>query len=188
MTPVPTNDASFIGMTSMIEAIAPGELSKKTPAPTKATRTVTLADAEPVPRKWLLNGIIVLGLIAAIAIILALVMRGQKQSDAKPETPGGTSPKSEPAKTTVTVPKDDAEDKQKLKALVQKLEKGKTCEQRREAIADLVELGDPEAIPKLKQHRHRWYGCLPVIGCRGDANACLTKEADAAIQKLTPPT
>jgi serine/threonine protein kinase len=193
ITPVPTNDASFIGLTSMIEAIAPGELSKQTPAPARAdeanvmaTRTVTLADVEPVPRKWLLNAIIVLGLIAATAIILALVMRGEKQPDAKPELLGAASPASDSGKTKVTVPKDD--DKQKLKALIQKLEKGKTCEERRSAIPDLVELGDPEAIPKLKQHRHRWHKCFPVVGCRADANACLTKDAEAAIQKLTPPT
>ena len=190
ITPVPTNDASFIGMTSMIEAIAPGQLSKTTPAPKRAddaeaaaARAATLADVEPVPRKWLLNAMIALGLVAAIAIVLALVLRGDSskpsEKPADPAQPMITPPVSKPA--------DEEADKAKLKAIIQKLEKGKTCEDRREAVAELVELGDPAAIPKLKQHRHRWYGCLPIVGCRGDANACLTKDANAAIEKLTPP-
>jgi len=71
----------------------------------------------------------------------------------------------------------------KMKALLHDLEAGKTCAERRQAVLELQELGDPRAIPDLKKWRHRYYGGIVGIG-ESDANACLTKDADAAIKAL----
>ncbi len=61
----------------------------------------------------------------------------------------------------------------RLDAALQSLQSGTTCAERKKAIATLVELGDPEAIPAIKKARNR-----------GKPNACLRATADEAIKTL----
>ena len=70
-----------------------------------------------------------------------------------------------------------------LKAALHDLDAGKTCAVRKAAIPKLVALGDKSAIPALKKARYRGRGGLLGIGER-NANACLRKDAEAAIKSL----
>src|SRR5262249_25418924 len=56
---------------------------------------------------------------------------------------------------------------------LQQLRRGKTCADRRVAIARLAELGDARAVPAIRKARHRTRG-----------NACLVADADDALRKL----
>jgi serine/threonine-protein kinase len=66
-------------------------------------------------------------------------------------------------------PLDDEETR--YQALIKQLQHGKDCTERKAAIPQLVELGDPRAVDALKRARQ---------------TACLTSDADAAVKKLTP--
>jgi len=70
-----------------------------------------------------------------------------------------------------------------LKALIHDLEKGKTCTDRRKAIAGIVVLGDNAAVPALKRARYRMRGGVLGIGS-SNANHCLKADAEAAITSL----
>ncbi|MEO8700792.1 MAG: serine/threonine-protein kinase [Kofleriaceae bacterium] len=177
-TPVPGGQ---LGLTAALESITvPGTLlpppSAQAMAP--ATRPVSLADAGRIPKRWLVIGAICVGVITLI-IILAIAFRGGKSV---PEAPPAPRPSASPPRAA-TVPRDD---KTQLNALLYELERGKDCVQRRAAISRIVELGDPAALPALKAARYRMRGGVLGIGDE-NTNWCLTKEADAAIKKLTPP-
>ena len=72
---------------------------------------------------------------------------------------------------------------EKLDRALAQLKEGKKCEERRAAVATLRALGDKKAIPALKKARHRMYGGFLGIG-KKNANACLRKDAKAAIKHL----
>ncbi|MEO7732998.1 MAG: hypothetical protein ABIY55_18695, partial [Kofleriaceae bacterium] len=78
--------------------------------------------------------------------------------------------------------KPDPRDPQ-LKALTRDLEAGRTCVLRRAAIAKLVALHHPGAIPVLKRARYRMTGGLLGLG-QSNSNACLTADADRALKTL----
>ncbi|HSK02911.1 MAG TPA: hypothetical protein VK932_16785, partial [Kofleriaceae bacterium] len=80
----------------------------------------------------------------------------------------------------------EAERELKLKALIHDLQNGKTCAARKAAIAPLVALGDPRAIEPLRAARHRMQGGVAGVGA-DNVNACLTREAEAAIKALSKP-
>jgi hypothetical protein len=67
-----------------------------------------------------------------------------------------------------------------LKALLHDLESGKTCAERKAAIAKLVELHDAHAVQPLKNARVR-----PGVG--NNSNACLKADAERAIKELGSP-
>ncbi|MCX5741733.1 MAG: hypothetical protein NT062_04440, partial [Proteobacteria bacterium] len=73
-----------------------------------------------------------------------------------------------------------------FKVAVSELIHGKTCPDRKKAIAKLVALGDPRAIVNLTAARSRPYGGVLGMGQK-NANGCLVADANAAIKKLTPP-
>jgi serine/threonine protein kinase len=91
--------------------------------------------------------------------------------DAKREPPP-------PSPMEATVDRDTA-----YKAALLDLQDGKTCTDRKAAIAKLVELGDPRAIEPLKRARYRMRGGVLGIG-DSNTNACLKGDADEAIKAL----
>jgi serine/threonine-protein kinase len=126
---------------------------------------VSLAElSETIPRKWIVIGGIVVVLLIVGAIILAVGSSG----DYKPSTEAAAGTGSAVAE----------ERELKLKALLHDLQNGKTCTERKAAVAALEALGDPRAIEPLKAARNR------ARGSGADSNACLVKEADAAIKAL----
>ena len=70
-----------------------------------------------------------------------------------------------------------------LEANLSLLQKGKTCEQRLEAVVALEKLGKPVAIPALKSARRRMRKKPKGKGMR-NTNACLRKAANQAIKTL----
>lgn len=166
MTPMPF--ASELGTAPTLSRLTP------TPMP-MAARTVSVAESgAPIPKKWLkvAGALVVVGVVGAIG----LVVFGHGGSKDEPTTT--------PILVPVPVPTESPADKDiKLKALLHDLETGKTCPERRAAVLALQELGDARAVPELKRWRHRMYGGFVGLG-ESDANACLTKDADAAIKAL----
>jgi eukaryotic-like serine/threonine-protein kinase len=74
-----------------------------------------------------------------------------------------------------------------LEAYSADLRDGKTCPQRREAVGRLRALADPRAIPALEKARNRPYkGGLFNLQTK-NANACLKKAAEEALQSLQHP-
>jgi hypothetical protein len=63
------------------------------------------------------------------------------------------------------------------------LEQAPSCEERRDVIAKLASLRDKRAIKPIKRARHRRRGGFLGLGARR-VNACLIKEADAALAAL----
>jgi serine/threonine-protein kinase len=119
----------------------------------------------PIPRKW----IFVAGALVVVVGIIAFMLASHSHTKEPAPAPAfGESP----------VDKD-----MRLKAGLFDLETGKTCADRKAAIQPLVDLGDPRAVPDLKRARYRPTGGLAGIG-ESNANACLTKDADAAIKAL----
>ncbi len=176
-TPYPTPNpfTQELG-TAPTASLPPVSTAKTTRAATPLPmRHVSIAEAgPPIPRKWLVVGAVVV----AVGLVLAagLVLFGGGSKDDKT---GITTP--EPLVVPVPVPTEDRD--MRLKAALHDLEQGKTCLERKAAIPAIVELGDARAIPELKKARHRYSG--GVFGFGGsDNNACLTKEADAAIKAL----
>jgi serine/threonine-protein kinase len=129
-------------------------------------RAVSLAEVtETIPRRWLVVGGIVILLVVIGAIVLAVTSGGNY----KPSSTSTTAPGA-PASADL-----EAERELKLKALIHDLQNGKPCAARKVVIAPLVELGDPRALEPLRV-------------ARGESgNACLTREADAAIKALSKP-
>jgi serine/threonine-protein kinase len=165
-TPMPF--LNEIGTAPTASALTPMPAQISAPSP-RVSRTISVAESgAPIPRKWLAIG----GLLLAAGLVgaLVLVVAGRGDKDDHAQTP-----------TNLPIPGEDRD--MKLKALLHDLEAGKTCPERREAVKALEDLGDPRAIPDLKHWRHRMYGGLAGIG-ESDANACLTKDADAAIKSL----
>jgi serine/threonine-protein kinase len=146
---------------------------------------ITLATAPALPRNWIRIGMIVVAIASVIAIIAALA-RGGGDSDApssKP-TPGSSAPPPDPG-PQMRMPMGDltADKDTKLKALLHDLDTGKTCADRKQAIAGLVELGDDRAIKPLKAARYRMRG--GVLGFnQSNANFCLKADAEAAVKAL----
>ena len=66
---------------------------------------------------------------------------------------------------------------------IETLTRGKTCEERKAAVAALRALGDPRAIPELKRARYRMRGGVLGIGQKNQ-NGCLKADAEAAIAFL----
>jgi serine/threonine-protein kinase len=67
---------------------------------------------------------------------------------------------------------------------IEKLKKGKTCAERRDAVNALREIGDARAIPHLKKARYRMRGGIAGIG-DSNTNACLKADANKAIKALS---
>ncbi|HEU0032685.1 MAG TPA: protein kinase [Kofleriaceae bacterium] len=154
-----------------------------------STRAVSLAEAEPVPKRWLFVGAIVLAVLVVLAIVLALATR----DDGEPAKPTKTKP-TEPATPALKPPLPlppapsnaaTVDRETRLKAALHDLVHGKTCADRRAAIPRIVELDDPSVVPELKRARYRMRGGILGIGDE-NTNACLVKDLDAALKKLTP--
>ncbi len=173
----------------------------------KATTLAEEAD-EPLPRRWLVIAGIVL--LAAIVIAVALKVSGGKAGKSDPRrddrhergdkpdkkdrrteaepaaakvqarTPG--TPASPPASPEPAAAATVDQDIQ-LKAALLDLQDGKTCTDRKAAVAKLVELGDPRAIPPLKSARYRMRGGVLGIG-DSNTNGCLKLDAEKAIKAL----
>jgi serine/threonine-protein kinase len=154
-----------------------------------ASRPVSLAEvAEPIPRRWIVIAAVVVAVALVIAIVLVATTRGGKSTE-PPTTTSGGAPADKPSAPVPPSTDKPSGDKTvdrdtELKALLHDLELGRTCAERKAAIAKLVALGDPRAIDPLKRARYRGYGGIAGIGEK-NANACLTGEANAAIKKLS---
>jgi hypothetical protein len=71
-----------------------------------------------------------------------------------------------------------ADHEAQLTALVHDLELGKTCTERKAAIAKLVELHDAHVVPALRRAR------LRAGGAPSNDNGCLKADAEHAIKEL----
>ncbi len=84
-------------------------------------------------------------------------------------------------------PKEPAMDRElKLKALLHDLLNGKTCAERKAAIAPLVGLDDRRAVEPLRSARYRMVGGISGTSAE-NINACLTEEAEVAVKALSAP-
>jgi serine/threonine-protein kinase len=134
-------------------------------------RQRTLADAPPIPRKWIAVAAVIVLIAVAVAMYLLASRaagKGTTNTVVVPVPIGGVS----------TVDRET-----RLKAALHDLETGKTCADRKAAIPTLVQLGDKDAIPALRKARYRGTGGLLGIG-ESNANACLKSDAEEAIEKL----
>ncbi len=75
---------------------------------------------------------------------------------------------------------------ERLKAALHDLDKGKTCEERKAAVARLRDLGDARAVPALKRARYRMRGGVLGVG-DSNTNRCLKADAEAALAELGAP-
>ena len=188
-TPVPFSAAPTAAFTPL--PFAP------TQSLVSASKLTSIADhSEPIPRKW----IVVAGIVLVAAIIGAIALKiwssGKSDkhldqppkhdhhaetappADPPPPPPAPTEPAPIPIVTEATVARDAP-----FTAAVYELQNGKTCTDRKAAVATLADLADPRAIAPLKQARYRGRGGVLGIG-ESNANACLRSDADAAIKKL----
>jgi serine/threonine protein kinase len=181
-----------------------------TPMPFAAKSTTQVGDHEPLPRKWLVLVAIVVCAAIVIAIVLKLSgknamapatkaddKRDERRDDKrdhdrdhdrdddkhdkkdKHHAPDDDVPRPPPASPMeATVDRDTA-----FKAALLDLQDGKTCTDRKGAIAKLVELGDPRAIEPLKRARYRMRGGVLGFG-DSNTNGCLKVDADEAIKAL----
>jgi serine/threonine-protein kinase len=67
--------------------------------------------------------------------------------------------------------------------VIDELQNGKTCEDRRKAVEKLRAIGDPKAIPALRKARRRMRGGVAGFGSK-NTNACLQKLAKETIKEL----
>ena len=171
-----------------------------TPAPFSAKSTTQVGDDEPLPRKWLvLVGVVVFAAIV-IAIVLKLTGKNAMAPAAKPDdkhedkrddskkdkhhaqapapADDDDAPRTPATPMEATVDRDTA-----FKAALLDLQDGKTCTDRKAAIAKLVALGDPRAIEPLKRARYRMRGGVLGFG-DNNTNNCLKTDADEAIKAL----
>ena len=169
-TPMPFLNEIGTAPTGPTAAALP--VAAATIATSPSLRMPSAADSgTPIPKAWLKAA----GVLVLVGVLVAIALAVFRNKD---EVPANPQPSVSPPPPIV------AEDRDlKLKALLHDLEAGKTCPERRTAVLALQDLGDPRAIPDLKKWRHRMYGGLVGIG-ESDANACLTKDADAAIKAL----
>ena len=186
------------------------ERKQPEPALPVATRAISLAEAAPIPRNWIKLGAIIVAILAVLAIALALGSRGAT-SEVRPPAPAAPAAKTvaHPPSATVTkpaprpapapatpapppaqpavvveLPAPAASDADlQLKAALHDLDTGKTCLERKSAVAALLALGDTRAIKPLKAARFRMRGGVLGFNKRND-NACLKADAEAAIKKL----
>ena len=193
-TPAPFAPQSFGGPQGAAPTVA---------LPT-STRSISLADAPPIPTNWLKVGAIIFGAIVVLSILVAVAGRGKDspaptptptdepkpapKADPKPGTaktvaPPKKEPKEEPPPPAPLLPPILSDRDAQLKAALHELQSGKTCAARKAAIPKLVDLGDKDAIPALKKARYRGRGGLLGIGER-NANACLRAQAEGAIKSL----
>jgi serine/threonine protein kinase len=147
-------------------------------------RAVSLAEvSETIPRRWIVIGGIVILLLIIGAIILAVSSSGNYKPSSSASASSLTPPVTPPV--PLAPPTDPAAERElKLKALIHDLQNGKTCTARKAAIAPLVELGDKRAIEALRAARYRMQGGIAGFGA-DNVNACLTREAEAAIKSLS---
>jgi len=133
------------------------------------------------PAAWIGGGILAVGLVAALASRGGDDGAKPKPTPAK-STPAKSAPKPTPPPETpksAATPATSAYD-----AAIRDLTKGKTCEQRKVAVARLRELGDARAIPALKKARYRMRGGILGVG-DSNTNSCLKADAEAAIAELS---
>ncbi len=178
--------------------------------PKRAVRMVSLADAPDVPKKYWVIGIIVLlaGLVLAVILLAA---RGSKSDPddkpiAKPVDKPVTKPADKPAdkpkqkvqsaprqpppeiaNPETVKPPEPAQDPMKTApyaVALQALTKAPACATRRAALARLVELDDPKAIPFIKKAKYRMYGGMLGIGEK-NANECLAYDVEPAVKQLS---
>ena len=160
-------------------------------------RTTSVADiTEPVPRAWLVAAAVALGGTIVIAIVIAMVSGDSGEPTPKAATRAhatmhdagavDASPSISPPITPPVTPDTKRDREVELKALLHDLATGRTCAARRAVIPKLVELDDPKAIRALKSARYRMRGGVLGIGA-SNTNACLKKDADAAIKVLGRP-
>lgn len=169
-----------------------------TPPPMRA---VSLAGAPALPTSW--GKIAVVVILLAIIGALALKVITNESEKAPAPAPKATKPSAaaeppkavappktvmrpptpEPRPTPPVVSPFDSGSSTELKSLLTSLEKGKTCTDRKKAVAGLQALGNKDAIPALKKARYRMRGGLLGIGS-SNANHCLKADAEAAITSL----
>jgi serine/threonine-protein kinase len=215
-TPMPGNfsqaepPVSAVGLTSMLDSFAPNpSLAMHTIAPPRSVAEAS----EPIPKSWIaIGGIVVVALLILALVLLAArsgppvapavqpaspVMEPAKPVPARPAKPAPAKPKAAaieeppppppapvaPEAPAATVP--EAKDAE-LKAATRELQVGKTCADRKAALARLVALDDVRAIAPIKAARYRMRGGFLGIG-QDNTNACLRAAADAAIKRLAPP-
>jgi tRNA A-37 threonylcarbamoyl transferase component Bud32 len=133
-------------------------------------RTMSIAEAGPLTKKWITAAVLIV--VAAVGIAMYMLATRSKTTASPVVVPvpvGGMS----------TVDKET-----RMKAALHDLETGKTCADRKEAVATLAALGDPAAIPALRRARYRGTGGVLGIG-ESNANACLRADAEKAIQDLS---
>ena len=176
-----------------------------------STRAVSLADAPPLPRSWLKLGVVAILVAVIVVVVLKIITSGGESAPAptkpavptrstkpapRPQASPGSGPQGSEQPKTVARPEQpepnpvpsvvepvNADTSLQLKALIHDLEKGKTCTDRRKAIAGIVVLGDKAAVPSLKRARYRMRGGVLGIGS-SNANHCLKADAEAAITSL----
>ncbi|MDQ3368591.1 MAG: protein kinase [Myxococcota bacterium] len=151
-------------------------------------RAVSLTDvSEPIPRRWIFIGglVVVIGIV--IAIVLALSSSKAKRAAPAPPPPTTTPPvkgvTAPPAPPPMPSPIATVDRDTQLKAALHDLQTSKTCPERKAVIARLVKLDDARAIEPLRRARYRKRGGVMGIG-GSNTNACLRAEAEAAIKKL----
>jgi hypothetical protein len=156
-------------MTPPIGVTSVGHAATVSMETTGITRT-SIADAGPLPRKWIAAAMVIVLGAASLAIFL-LATRKTSSTPVVVPMPVGAG-----------MSKVDRETR--VKAALHDLATGKTCADRKEAVAQLAALGDPDAIPALKKARYRGAGGVLGIG-ESNANACLRADAEKAIQDLS---
>ncbi|MBA2540917.1 MAG: serine/threonine protein kinase [Deltaproteobacteria bacterium] len=208
-TPVP--DSMHTPVPDSMHTPVPGSM---TASNERAIRAVSLAEAAPIPKRWLAIGalVLVIGLLIAF-VILAARDRAKsadpatdpkldpKPADPKPADPKPGDPKPKPKpqpraapapppsppvedKTVKPGPPPDPMMNAPLGAALQELVKAKTCGARKAAMQRLVELDDPSAIPAIRKAKYRMYGGFAGMG-QTNANECFVRDVDAAVKQLS---
>jgi serine/threonine protein kinase len=172
-TPPTSGDAAVLGTAPTAHALA-AAAPTAAPIPTAAPGQVPVW--RPSRRQLAITGGVLGGLLV-LAVISALV----GGDGARVAGSAGTAPIVIPAPV---VPVPSAIDRENAyKAAVLDLVEGKTCPERKKAVAKLRQLGDARAIPALKKARSRQRGGVLGIGS-SNTNGCLRKDAEAAIVAL----
>jgi hypothetical protein len=177
-TPVPGSSSTPLGsLAGSPPAVAGAAPTATLEAYERQRRAVSLADlSEPIPRRWIYIGGVVVAIGIVIAIILALASGDSSGAGARGQQAGG-----KPVLAPIAVQTVDRE--MLLKAAIHDLQNGKTCEDRKDAVHRLAELGDVRAIDPLRRARSRRRGGVLGIG-GSNTNACLKADAEAAIKQL----
>jgi hypothetical protein len=203
--PAITESARISGTLGELAAAAAPSLTF--PAEPRAARMVSLADAPEVPKKYWVIGILAL-LVGLVLAVILLAARGTSDTDDKPvdkpidkpidkpvdkpkpkkaQAAPKPPPPPEVAKPATVKPPDPPADPittAPYPVALQALSKAVTCPARKAALARLVELDDPNAIPFIKKAKYRMYGGLLGIGEK-NANDCLAADVDPAVKQLS---